>query len=318
MSTLHVACAIEGEYHRHCAVTLRSVLDHCGELDVEVHLLHPPELRVRHRRRLAEMVEREGGRITAIEIPDEWCAGLPIRGFTGKATWYRIFLPDILVDLDRVLYLDSDLFVVDDLTPLWATDISRHYVAAVTNVLQESDFGHPAEVGIPDPRQYFNAGVLLLNLDLMRREDMGHALREFSVTNANRLGWRDQDALNLVLGRRRLALHPRWNLMNSIVLFPWASDLLGREAVEEALRDPAIRHYEGPDENKPWHRRSDRHLRHQYLELRRRTPWPYYQLEGRTPGVVVRRLIRPARPFWGRSRRLLGRIRRGLFERIRG
>jgi lipopolysaccharide biosynthesis glycosyltransferase len=275
MTTLDVACAAEGaEYVAHSATMLHSLLAaHPGER-VRIHYMHGPDIGRRDRRKLARMVRRDGGEISFLSVPDRRVRGLPTVGFTRKATWYRIFLPELRPHLDRILYLDSDLLVLESLVPLWQTDLTGNWVAAVTNVFQDDHLDRPAELALTGPQVYFNAGVLLLNLADMRDDGCTEALLTFAVEKAERLSWRDQDALNVVLGSRRLELHPRWNCMNSILLFPRAADVFGADAVAEARDDPAIRHFEGPGDNKPWHPDCERELRDLYFEHRRHTPWP--------------------------------------------
>jgi lipopolysaccharide biosynthesis glycosyltransferase len=274
MTTIDVACAAEGgEYAAHSAAMLRSLLAAHPHDEIRIHYMYA-DIRRRDRRALARMVRSLGGEIEFRSVSDRRVRGLPTVGFTGKATWYRIFLPELHRDLDRILYLDSDLLVLDSLVPLWGTDLRGSWVAAVTNVFQDDHLGRPAELGLPGPEAYFNAGVLLLNLAEMRADRRTEALLEFAVASGERLAWRDQDALNVVLGSRRLDLHPRWNLMNSILLFPRAAEVFGAEAVAEARRKPAIRHFEGPGDNKPWDPGCERELRELYLEHRRHTPWP--------------------------------------------
>lgn len=289
-----IACAVEGEgYVRHCAAMLHSLLSrHPG---AEVHYLHGEDTSARGRRRLREMVERLEGQITFHLIPDAWVDGLPVKGFTGKATWYRFFLPQLLAAESRVLYLDTDLLVLDSLAPLFALELGEHLVAAVSNVLQESDRGRGRWLGLPDDNAYFNAGVLLMNLRLMRAENTSESLLAWSRANSHQFGWRDQDALNVILHERRLALHPRWNCMNAIILFPWATEYFGEDAVAEARANPAIRHFEGPDANKPWHLLSDPEVRSLYRSHRQHTPWPRVRSTGRTPRNLLRYVRRPDR-----------------------
>jgi lipopolysaccharide biosynthesis glycosyltransferase len=272
---LDVACAAEGQaYVAHSAAMLHSVLARHRDHDVHVHYMHGPDITEREEEQLAGMVEREGGSMSFLRIADSEIEGLPTKGFTRKATWYRIFLPELLPDVDRILYLDSDLIAVDSIAPLWELDLSGSWIGAVTNVFQDNHMHRPAELGLAGPEVYFNAGVLLMNLDRMRRDGRTEALLRFGVDNAERLEWRDQDALNVVLGERRLELHPRWNCMNSFFLFPRNARVLGRRARRQALRKPAIRHFEGPDALKPWDPGCEQKLRELYLEHRRGTPWP--------------------------------------------
>lgn len=269
-----VACAVERNFAAHSAVMLLSAIETTVEETLRIHYAHPPRFPGRAKQRLRSMVESRGHEIVFLEVPDAWCRGLPTKDFTRKATWYRIFLPDLIPDSERVVYLDSDLFVLESLAPLWRTYLAGNHLGAVSNVFQHDHVDRPRAIGIPSGQAYFNAGVLLMDLAAMRRDDSAQELRTFSVNNAARLSWRDQDALNLVLGASRLPLHPRWNLMNSILLFEGSGEVFSIAQVEEARRAPAIRHFEGPDANKPWHPECERGMRSRYLELRQRSPWP--------------------------------------------
>lgn len=292
MTPLHVACAADEGYAPHSAAMLHSVVAHGGEGDLRIHYLHGPGFPERSARPIRDMVERGGAAISFWEIADERVAGLPEMDFVTSAMWYRIFLPELLPEVDRVLYLDVDTIVMDSLEPLWELDLAGSYVAAVTNVFyMRSHAQRPVELGI-EPADYFNSGVVLMNLDLMRRDDSARALSEYAVAHAGELAWPDQDALNVVLGKRRVDLHPRWNCMNSVLLFPWAADVLGAERVEQARARPAIRHFEGPTINKPWHYGCESPMRDVYFEHRHRTPWPRCRIEGRTPRSVLRRVTR--------------------------
>jgi lipopolysaccharide biosynthesis glycosyltransferase len=191
-----------------------------------------------------------------------------------------------------VLYLDGDLIALESVRPLWNTELGDNYLAAVSNVFQHDHVHRVAELELPEGQAYFNSGVLLMNLELMRREGSTAALVEWAHGHWDKLAWPEQDALNVVLGHRRLGLEPRWNCMNSILLFPAAVDVFGAAAVEAARADPAIRHFEGPSVNKPWHYLCERGMRELYFEHRHQTPWPDYRLEGATLRNRLRRLFR--------------------------
>ena len=290
MSKLVLGCGSSVEYVPHAAAMLHSMLEHRGELEVEAHYLHGPEMPAEHMRLLREMVERGGGSLTTHELADDRIAGLPDMSFIPATMWYRIYLPDLLPEVDKILYLDADTIAVDGLDQLWATDISAHYVAAVTNVFEPWNRVYPEALGLPDEEAYFNSGVLLMNLAAMRRDDTTTALRDYALSApSNLIAWGDQDALNVVLSERRVRLHPRWNFMNSIATFPEAEELLGAEAVREARANPGIRHFEGPSVNKPWHYMCSRSMRELYFSHRHATPWPKVRREGVTPMNVLRR-----------------------------
>jgi lipopolysaccharide biosynthesis glycosyltransferase len=171
-----------------------------------------------------------------------------------------------------VLYLDADTIVCSSLGRLWRTDVNAHLLAAVTNVFQPNHRARPNRLGLPGPEVYFNSGVLLLNLDEMRRHDSTTALLRIVADRGDDFEWPDQDALNLVLGEGRLPLHPRWNATNAL-RHPWSKGTFPRWERQRALHLPSIRHFEGPDANKPWHPGCVERQRRLYWKHRRATPW---------------------------------------------
>lgn len=290
MSEVHLACGGSPEYLPHAAAMIHSVLEHSPGRRVHVHYLHGPSLPRRQLDRLRTM-----GEIHPIEVPDERIAPLPARPFLPATMWYRTFLPELLPDVPRVLYLDADTIAVDDLSELWALDLGDDLLAAVTNVWEPWNVHLPALAGVPDGQPYFNSGVVWMDLDGLREEDAIARVHAHAVADPGRLRFGDQDALNVVLGHRRLALAPRWNVMNSVLYFEHAAEVLGADAVADARERPGIRHFEGPAANKPWHLLCERESRAEYMRHRAATPWPRVRRQGLTPGNLARYAARRVR-----------------------
>jgi lipopolysaccharide biosynthesis glycosyltransferase len=301
VSTVQLACASGVGYLPHCAAMLHSALSHRGVLDVNINYLHGPDVPKRSIELVTEMIERNGGSVSFLAVPDERIEGLPITQHFNRAMWYRVHLPELLPSIDRILYLDADLIVLDSLEPLWKTDLKGNYIAAVTNVFGPWDLHYPATIGLTSPKDYFNSGVVLMDLDQLRRDNCVAALRASALEHGETFWFCDQDALNVILGGRRLPLHPRWNAMNSLFAFPGSADVFAPDLAEEARRRPAIRHFEGGGANKPWHYLCDQEMKEVYFEHRRQTPWPKVRREGVTPPNVLRHLTRRARHYWSRS-----------------
>jgi lipopolysaccharide biosynthesis glycosyltransferase len=288
VTPLDVACATDLRYLPRTAAMLHSLIAGQRGSEVRVHLLHGPDVTGRSLAELRAMLEGSSTSLVAHEIDDGAIAGLPSWGRIPATMWYRILLPELLADVDRVLYVDVDVLICDSLAELWQLDLTDHYVAAVTNVPEQHMLGHARDLGLPGPDRYFNSGVLLFNLERMRRDGCSAGLLRTARERSKRLLWPDQDALNLVLGERRLELHPRWNVMNSLRLFPWSRELLDPEDITEALLHPGIVHFEGPRENKPWHILCDHPLGAAFLDHQRQTPWPRLRRDGVTPPNLLR------------------------------
>ena len=292
--TLEVACGGDLDYLQHTAAMMSSVLEHAGG-PVRFSYLHDPRLDPRDARALADWVDSRGGVLELLAIQPERLEGLPERrGHLTPAMWYRLFLPDLLPDVGRVLYLDADTIAVDALAPLWATDLEGGMVAAVTNVFDPWNAGYESRLGLAKP--YFNSGVLVMDLEAMRAQEARRRVLDYARAHPEATPWGDQDPLNVVLGATRAELHPRWNCMNSFHLYPEdATAVFGRERYEEAVARPGIRHFEGPSVNKPWHLLCDRPGRDDYLRHRRATPWPKVRRQGITPANLARWLGRRVR-----------------------
>ena len=274
---------------------LHSAINHGGR-PLVVHYLHGPRFSSADARQLEAMVDVGGSRIVFHEVSDARLEGLPVNRLFNPAVWYPIFLPELLPELNRILYLDVDTIVVDRLDPLWDQPLDGYYLAAVTNVFMEYHRYYAEELGIP-LSDYFNSGVLLLNLSLMRESDFTQQLLGVVRARGPGLMWDDQDALNLTVGTRRVALHPRWNVMNSFTTRrQLAAETFGPVPLQEALTNPAVRHFEGPGQNKPWHLLHEPAGRALYRAHRVATPWPRLTPEGDTPA-------NRAKLLWSETRR---------------
>ena len=163
------------------------------------------------------------------------------------STMDRLLLPE-LIDVPKVLYLDTDLIVVKDIKELFEKDISNYYMAAVRsqflnweNVLDivvrksrnlkpndAKNFRYFSFKYFPNSvRNHFNAGVILLNLDMMRKKDNTNL--RFSLVKNYHLN--DQDILSLISNGNVLEIDPKFNtnpfrrFVNDPFIIHWAGKI---------------------------------------------------------------------------------------------
>lgn len=269
----HVAVAFDRGYLPWAATVLKSHLQHHPGANPSFLVLHGGDLTRIDTDRLTAMVEQGGGDVEYHVVAERRLERLPPIDRFGRIVWMRFLLPQLLPDLERVLYLDADTFVTGSLEDLWHTELGDAPLAAVANVVEPALKPHVAQLGIDDPGTFFNSGVLLLNLDVMRAERSYEALVRAVDHHRDHLVWPDQDALNIAFAGRWRPLHPRWNAQNSFWAWPdWAGDVFG-PTLEEAREDPAIRHFEGPSMCKPWHYLCPYPHRGEYRRTLATTPW---------------------------------------------
>lgn len=170
-----------------------------------------------------------------------------------KVSLQKIFIADYLPYLNKVLYLDADTLVQEDLSEVYDINISDKYAAAVRDGLMYQFPEHIKEINLTDRDFYFNSGVMLLNLDKIRRDDI--IQRAVIYFNTHNEVFGDQDVLNMVFGKEVESLSYKYNC-NSVFFEEKDADFLSnffKESVPQTPREvydqAAILHFAG---HKPW------------------------------------------------------------------
>lgn len=200
-----------------------------------------------------------------------------VRGHWSIETYFRLFIPEVMTNYKKVIYLDADMVVLDDLAKLYSIDIND-YLMGVTRDPDSAGLyngAHPgAEISFDNhsqlnwhkrkyvdsalkldrPYDYFQAGVLLMNLKKMRQQLDVPEVVKLAISRQWEL--QDQDVLNVVCKDKVKFIDLSWNvefnwkhkrLNNVIKLAPkWLYD-----EYLAARKCPMIVHYAAPD--KPWH-----------------------------------------------------------------
>lgn len=170
-----------------------------------------------------------------IDVGNAFAGAFEIRGVT-IASYYRLLLPKLLPNYNKVIYLDVDLIVTVDLSVFFKTDITNNYVAGTCAAFKSrKDTSYLQSLDI-EPSKYINAGVLLINLELVRKDNIDN--QWINESSKNYL-FQDQDIINIVCKDRIVIFSETYNLTNNIRINYGA----------EYLLSGSIIHYSGP---KPW------------------------------------------------------------------
>ena len=204
---IHIACNIDSHYVRHCAVTLVSLFENNRREEFSVHVI-ARGLSGGEKDILTQLAAKYGSRVLFYEPDLRLLEGFTIRKFSKRismATYYRCILSALLPrEVDKVLYLDCDIVVTGDVRPLWDTPLDGVGVAAVEDMGCREAARYEV-LKYPMEDSYFNAGVLLVNLDWWREHDVPRACADYYHRYPERILFNDQDLLNSVLhGHKRL------------------------------------------------------------------------------------------------------------------
>lgn len=168
-----------------------------------------------------------------------------------QSAYYRIAIPNLITnpDIDRIIYLDCDMLVMDSIEELWEMDLGEHLLGAV----EDAGFHHRLEkMMIPFQSScYFNSGLMVLDLAKWRKEHISEKVLQFAHDFPEKLKFHDQDALNAILHDRWTQLHPKWNAQTYMMMKEKVHPtLLGHLQYREARKRPCIIHFCGHE--KPW------------------------------------------------------------------
>lgn len=129
----------------------------------------------------------------------------------SKAALLKFNLPNILSNLDKVLYLDGDILVLNDLSELYNTDLNNKYAGVVKDMAGTVAEGHAKRLNHQD---YFNSGMMLLNLEKMRQDNIAERLLDYKLYKDIK-HFMDQDCLNYVFQENVIYVSPMYNWMAS-------------------------------------------------------------------------------------------------------
>lgn len=242
---------------------------------------------------LQKFANQLGVLLHILRMPTEFETRFPSAKPYSETVWRRLFLPELIPNLDRVLYLDADTIVCSDPFELLDCELDDAWLAAVASPVRGWEH-HIRSIGVDPEQRYFNSGVLMMDLKAMRASRFTDEAVSAARELAGKYRFPDQDVLNRVCAGRWKKLPPKWNAFAFLWMDPQhADDSYEPLEYQMAAASPGIIHFEGSVDVKPWHFRSMHPYRHLYRELRKRTPWGQYELEGRSlTAAVLRRLPR--------------------------
>lgn len=188
--------------------------------------------------------------ITYRPIKYQFNEAFEIRGIT-KATYYRLLIPEVIPEYDKIMYHDVDIIFREDLSSIFEeTNLEGYYVAGVlsTGSLNPSTYQKRIKLGL-EPYEYILTGDIIFNSKLLRQDDIVSKFKK-EVESQNH-EFQDQDVINIICKGKIKKIHPRFCFTYD--MFRIAANNINQNlfSKEELLQGEKIGivHYNGP---KPW------------------------------------------------------------------
>lgn len=202
----HLLVTLNENYLYPLKVMLRSFCDNNPGEAFTLHLIHSG-LREQDLLLLEALLAAEQNRLDVISVPADFFANAPVVKHYTHEMYYRLLAYRLLPDtLDRVLYLDPDIVVLNSVKSLYETPLDGCFFAAAEHTAPALREVNRLRLKNPDAKGYFNTGVLLMNLALLRKEADTQKIAAYIRENRDRLLLPDQDVLNALFGQQVLKL----------------------------------------------------------------------------------------------------------------
>ena len=263
--TIPIFYSISDDFTKYAAVSLNSLVKHTDpNKDYTVYFLNQ-DLSSKHQKALSDL-SSSNVHVKFFHIDNQLVQPIQNRkenflraDFFTMSIFYRLFIPELFPEYDKVIYIDSDTIVNDDLAKLYNSELGDNLFAACTDSsIQYVDkmIKYIKNVLALDPKKYINSGMLVMNARAFRAEHfIDHFMTLLEKYHFDCIA-PDQDYLNEIGEGRILHLNPRW-------------DAMPNESIPE-IQDPKIVHY-----NlffKPWHF-ADVQYGHYFWDVAKTTPY---------------------------------------------
>ena len=207
--------AVDDAYTKFMMVTMKSIIAHTSKkYQYKMYVLHTNVTPATQE--IVKHLETSNCKIIFVDVTEELKKiekKISLRDYYTATTYYRVFIANMFPEYDKVIYIDSDTIVRDDIAGMYQYDLGKNYIGAVRDqlVVQTDIYGDYVEKVLGISRgAYFNAGVVLINCEQFRKKNLLKQFIELLGTYTFVVA-QDQDYLNILCKDKVLWLDPRWN-----------------------------------------------------------------------------------------------------------
>lgn len=229
-------------------VTLQSLLDNNNE-NFTIFLI-TCELSEENKQHLTKWENNNFTKINLLQIDSSELDWLKCMERTwSRFMFLKLYIPYLVPkDIKKIIYLDVDMLIVDNITNLFNININNYALAAVEDT--PDCIKHKKRCNIPEKSPYINSGVMILNLEMWRQAAENDLFWSFIKENSKKFAINDQDVINYVFQNKIKTIPLRFNVTNHCFGFKPNVLPYHKKQLKEVYQHPAIIHF--TNWNKPW------------------------------------------------------------------
>lgn len=275
---MHIAFCLDNNYVQYCSVVIASIIYNNQNEKITFHLLSDNITNENKQKLQGWLSSYKDISVIFYKIDISTFKDFPIKdAYINISTYFRLAMPSLLPDIKKILYLDCDVIVNWSLKDLWDVDISGYACAGVRDRINDSIRLYN-RLNYPMSDGYVNAGVLLINLERWRQDNIFEKSISIARKESDKLKNHDQDLINMIYHGQIKMLPFKYNLLE-YYLYTEEWLYLDRKyypEIIEACKTPAIIHFCMPQ--KPWHHECINPYKMLYYKYIAMTPWPELKL----------------------------------------
>jgi lipopolysaccharide biosynthesis glycosyltransferase len=253
MKKINIAFCFDENIWKQAGVVIASLLlNSAGKCGYDIYCVVPKAVYLPDRNELKTMVREFDPHSSIIFLEANADFDDSFTGHLSVGTYYRLMLPNLLPDLEKIIYADVDTLFLDSLADIEDVDITGFYAAGVKDHAN-SKFYWRDRLPLDYYGGYINGGFLILNLKLIR--ESGLYERWSALAKADRYNYHDQDIVNISCREKILYLPLRYNFMlwsDSDYNMLISEGVYSYEEYRFAKYAPVMLHYCGGTGGKPW------------------------------------------------------------------
>ena len=240
---ISISYALDDGFVYPTIVSITSIMENVNSKNIyNFYIMHPGEFTLESKNKLKSFENKyENCYIYFIDMKDQY-KKLSVRRkwstvVLSTPTYYRLSLQDLLPNIDKIIYIDGDVIALNDIKIMYDIDMEGYYFKGY-RVWSRKVLDKYID-------NYLCAGVLLINLKELRKNNIGKKFSEFITENSTNLTYHDETIINYVCTEKNGILNPKFGF---IVRYKREEGIYSKEEKKEALKDPVLIHLM----DKPW------------------------------------------------------------------
>ncbi len=295
---INIALGFDSNFAPFAAVTIKSILLHNSEINFYLMYDNIKKSDIEKIEKMITECPQKSNKVNWIDMSGKF-NNLFTGSWSSSAVYFPLALPSICKD-DRILFLDADTMVTENLSEFYNQDLTGYYIAGVHDYGMVSNINSGQLIPVDNDKKlstkeyfekilnwdneemkkYFNSGMLLMNLKAMRNDNIEEKI--YTSLKEHTFAFPDQDCINFVCHNKVKILEPKYNFMilHDDVWNNLSENIKnGLQKYQNEESTPLIIHFL----KKPWRKPAEKiPFSKQYNEIRKLTPYKNYRSKQET------------------------------------